>query len=339
MLIYNWFTRWLKNDAKPVREEPPVTPEPFPALRATESGSVIRSLKSETPFSLNKSRQVQRTPADLFGLLGLSYRRSDPSGKTIARVQSGKVVVEVLEVASDPSVWLPAWILSPENAAKDKPVLLVLDPVDSEHLWFQPDADSVLKPGNPVICSADIRGIGALQPEFGPGHPGYAAWHRQEENYAWGSLILGKTLVAQRVTDILALAAALRKHSGRPVRIAASGKLTVPALFAAALDPEIQSLYLSGGLASFRSIVDSETYEHTFADFVPGFLNHTDLPEIVASIAARKVVLAGPVGARGETLSADAARQIYADAIQKGSLVMEPDAQWSSSRLIAWANE
>src|SRR4029077_2158865 len=114
----------------------------------------------------------------------------------IARAQSGKVHVEVLEVASEPAVWLPAWILTAENAADNKPFLLVLDASNAERLWFDPDADAVLAPGSPVICAADIRGVGALLPEFSPGASDYAARHAQEENYAWGSLILGKPLVS-----------------------------------------------------------------------------------------------------------------------------------------------
>ena len=139
LLIYNWFTRWLKDDLKPVREEPPVAPEPAAALRATESGSVIRSLKSATPFSLNKSRPVQRKGGALDVLLRIS-RASTPAAKIIRRAQSGKVLVEVLEVASEPAVWLPAWVLTAENAPTNKPVLLVLDPVDLLSRNFFPSA-------------------------------------------------------------------------------------------------------------------------------------------------------------------------------------------------------
>lgn len=336
MLIYNWFSRWLKNDPKPVVEEPPVKPEAFETLRATESGSVVRSLGSATPFSLNKSRQVERKAVPVDALLGIS-RNVSGSSRIIRRTQSGTVLVEVLEVAPEPAVWLPAWVLTAEKAAKDKPVLLALDPVEAERLWFEPDADSVLAPGSPVVCAVDIRGVGALLPEYSSGAPNYAAWHRQEENYAWGSLILGKPLLSQRVTDILAIAAALRKHpatAGRPIRVAASGKLTVPALFAAALDPVIDRLYLSGGLVSFQQIVDSELYNHPFANFLPGLLNHTDLPEIAASIGPRRIVLAGPVNAKDETLAVDAARPIYSGA---GNVEIEREADWSAQKLIAFA--
>jgi hypothetical protein len=332
LLVYNWFTRWLKGSAETLREEPSVKPEAAATLYATESGSVVKSLHSETAFTLNKARHVERTPLKLDSLLRVS--RPAGSAKIIARRQSPTTTVEVLEVASDPSVWMPAWVLTAKDTAPDKPVLMVLDPVAAERLWFGPDAD--LAPASPVVCAVDIRGIGALAPEYSGGANGYAAWHRQEENYAWGSLILGKPLLGQRVTDILALVAALRKNpstAGRRIRVAAGGKLTVPALFAAALDPGIDALYLSGGLTSFRDVVETEIYSLTFANFVPGFLNHTDLPEVAAGIAPRKIVLAGTVNAKGESADASAVRLQYT----ADNISIEPDAKWNIERLFAFA--
>jgi dienelactone hydrolase len=340
LLVYNWFSRWLKEDREPVREEPPVSPEPFATLWATESGSVVRSLKSATAFSLNRSKQVERTPMALDALLRVSRPKASLAAKIIAKTQSRHMTIEVLEVASEPAVWLPAWLLRAENAPRNKPLLLVLDPIAAERLWFQPDA--ALPPGSPLICAADIRGVGALLPEFGSGHMVYAAWHREEENYAWGSMILGKPLLGQRVTDILALVAALRKHpgtAGMPIRIAAGGKLTVPALFAGALDPGIQGLYLSGGLVSFRDLVDSETYDHSFANFVPGLLQHTDLPEVIASLAPRHIALAGTVNAKGDAIELESARHIYADANRAGNLSIQSDPGWSVERLLSYASE
>jgi len=232
-------------------------------------------------------------------------------------------------------------LLAAGEVAKNRPVLLVLDPLSAERLWFESDGDS-LPAGSPIVCAADIRGVGALTPEYSAGAAEYEASHRREEDYAWGSLILGKPLVGQRVVDILALVAALRKHpatAGRPVRIAAAGKLTVPALFAAALDTGIERIYLSGGLVSFRDIVDTELYEHSFANFIPGFLNHTDLPDVAASIAPRRIVLAGSVNAKGETMPAPMATQIYEAAHRGGHLSVEPDEGWSVERLVAFATE
>ena len=105
------------------------------------------------------------------------------------------------------------------------------------------------------------------------------------------------------------------------------------ALFAAALDKRIDGLYLSGGLTSFREVVDSELYKQSFANFVPGLLNHTDLPEVAASIAPRRIVLAGAVNAKDETADVATVRQIYAG----GNLSIEPKAKWTVERLVSFA--
>jgi dienelactone hydrolase len=338
MLIYNWFTRWLKNDAHPIKNEPPVKPESVSDLWATESGSVVRSLNSTTPFILNKSRHVEKSGAPLESLLKITPTSAGVRAATIGHVQSRNIRVEVLEIPSAPGVWLPAFLLLPDGVAKSKPVLLALDEEASDRLWFSPEVDQILPESGPVVCTADIRGIGTLVPQFGPGSASYSAWHHEEENYAWGSLILGEPLVGQRVTDILALLAALRKHpatAGRAIHVAAQGKLTVPALFAAAIDKNIQSLYLAEPLVSFQNVVETEMYSHPFANFVPSLLKHTDLPEIAASVTVPRVIMAGVVDATGKAIPVDAAKDSYSDAIHAGHLTIEPRAEWSVESLLA----
>jgi pimeloyl-ACP methyl ester carboxylesterase len=339
LLVYNWFTRWLKTDSDKVQEEPSVRPEPVQALWATEAGSVVRSLKSVTPFMLNKSREVRRSPVALESLLKVTRPGADAEAKRIGHVQSRNVRVDVLEIPSAPEVLLPAFLLIPDKVPRNKPVLLVLDERECDRLWFDSEVDRTIPEDSPIICAADVRGIGAVLPEFSPGAAGYAAWHEKEENYAWSSLIFGSPLVGQRVTDILALVASVRRYpetAGRPIHIAALRKLTVPALFAAALDSEIESLYLAGGLVSFQDVVNTEFYSHPFANFVPGLLNHTDLPEVAASVAPRRITLAGFVDAKGFTMPVDAVRAHYKSASEKGNLLVREHAEWSVEALISY---
>ena len=131
------------------------------------------------------------------------------------------------------------------------------------------------------MCAPDLRGIGDLTPEFGRHSARNAREHANDEMWAWSSLVLGKPLAGQRVTDLLAVVQGLRARpdlKGKPLVLAARGFSTVPALFAAALEPAIDRLYLAGGLVSFQSIVDTEDYNHPFGNFVPNLLLHTDLP-------------------------------------------------------------
>lgn len=341
LLIYNWFSRWLKNENSPVQEEPSVQPEPVAELWATPNGSVVRFLDSATPHKLIEHLTVQRSPTPLTSLLKLTTQQQSSPPATIGRVKSRDINVEVLEISSDPAVWLPAFLLVGDKTPPTKPVLLVLDERGHDRLWFAPEADQVLTEDTPVICAAEVRGVGALIPEFSPGAADYEGWHQQEENYAWGSLALGKPLVGQRVTDILALVAGLRSHqvtSARQIYIAALGKLTVPALFATALEPKIKGLYLAGGLVSFQNLVQTEIPNYPFANYVPGLLNHTDLPEVAASIAPRKIVLAGIIDAEGRAMETNAVRTLYASANRAGNLSVVPAADWSAKALLSYVS-
>ena len=129
-----------------------------------------------------------------------------------------------------------------------------------------------------AVCAADVRGVGDLEPQFSPGAAGHARAHQHEEDYAWASLILGRGLLGQRVTDIMALVQALAQaYPQSPIMVAARDKMTVPALCAAALEPRISKLYLARHLVSWRSLVESENYSYPLANFVPNILRVTDI--------------------------------------------------------------
>src|SRR6202012_3887097 len=164
---------------------------------------------------------------------------------------------------------------------------------------------------------------------------GAAVWaeeHDDEESWAWASLILGKPLLGQRVTDILAVLQALRHHEGvesLPLLVAARGEWTVPAQFAAALDPNFATLYLSGGLLSYRNIVETENYTHPFANFVPSILHHTDLTELPGP---KHVVLGGVVDSAGNAVPVDVVRTAYSKA---PNVEVVSDARWDAVMLAA----
>ena len=72
-------------------------------------------------------------------------------------------------------------------------------------------------------------------------------------------------------------------------------------------------------------------YKYPFGNFVPNLLAHTDLPELTASLAPRRVTLAGAVDAAGNRLPVEAVRAEFSGA-SNIRVVLEPT--WSRSDIL-----
>jgi dienelactone hydrolase len=328
LTVYNFMRQCFYGRDTVVTAEPEVRPEADRDLWAGPTGNVIRDFGSKTPFSMTKERAAGiRTPArprHLETLLRLEPPRQ-AAAHVLSSIPSGSINVQAIEVSSAPEVTVPAWMFVPPKRAGR--TILLLDERGRNLHWREGGLCEQIASRGRAVCAADLRGIGDLRPEVGRGNPAYTIHHDGEESYAWASLILGRPLLGQRVADILALTAAL--HDYGPIHLAASGELTVPALFAAALDPRIESLYLAGGLISYRSLAETETYKAPLATFLVDVLAHTDLPQLAASIAPRRVVLSGAVDAAGNRASAAAVQALYASPNVK----IEPEYHWTAEAL------
>jgi dienelactone hydrolase len=329
--IYNWFQRWLKQDGTPVKEEPFTAPERDADLFVSANGSMVQSMQSETPFSINRKRAVSRTPMPLDRLLNLDRPPQVPVS-TLKRAAFAHTHIEAVEFASTPEVWIPAWLYHPIQVEAAKSILVLLEPAGRTG-WHEGELYDQLASQGFAVCAPDLRGIGDSTPEFGRAAARHARSHNSDEEWAWASLILGKPLAGQRVTDILAIVQALRARpelKGKRLSIAAHGFMTVPALFAAAIEPGIDGLYLAGGLTSFADIVAAEDYRQPFSNFVPNLLLHTDLPEVAASLAPRRIVLGGCVDGAGKPMAAADVRRQYGAA----HMDVQPEAAWDAAGIL-----
>ena len=164
----------------------------------------------------------------------------------------------------------------------------------SNSAWHEEELYDQIATAGVAVCAPDVRGVGDLQGQFAPGSVGYARGHASEDEYAWASLILGRSLLGQRTTDIVAFAQALaREYPGANVVLAAREKMTVPALCAAALTPGVSKVYLVRPLPSWRRVAENENYTCPPANIVPDALAAADLPQIAESIAPRQVTVGG----------------------------------------------
>ena len=88
----------------------------------------------------------------------------------------------------------------------------------------------------------------------------------------------------------------------------------------------------TGGMPPERCagiIYSAERYGAPFGSFVFGMLQHADLPDVAASLAPRRVCLAGAVDAAGGTLEVAAVRAVYGGE----HIVVRGEAKWDAEAL------
>lgn len=318
MEIYKFLVQHLQG-GKPPEEEPPTKPEADETLLVDPKGNVVRT-KHHVFLS---EKQIKRTPADLKTLLGLGELPTSPRNQKLSQVQAEGCTIEAGEVAVTDKVWAPYWIYRPRRVQKADEMILMLDSAGRNAKWAEEGLCHQLAQKGLNVCSMDVRAIGDLLPEAGRGATRQSIPHATEHAYAWASVMLGKPLVGQRVTDILAL---IRSMPGIQFTVVANGRLTIPALFAAAMEPRVAKLYLAGGLASFRHLIEVEQYREPFASFIPNILLHTDLPE-VAKLMKGTLSLGGMMDARTATLQPALMERLYPNA------KLFPDAAFMAERI------
>jgi cephalosporin-C deacetylase-like acetyl esterase len=295
LAIYNWFERHLNHSTRTIDEEPPTNPETDQMLWCGETGVAIRDFGGKTPAKLvaDRARSIRtpEKPGDLRALLGMDRPPVTERGLEIrGRTRYRNCNVFAVEINTAEHVWSPAWLFVPKRGWSK--LLLVIEPNGRNGAWHEDELYDQLATAGIAVCAPDVRGVGDLQGQFAPGAVGYARGHSSEEGYAWASLILGRSLLGQRATDIVAYAGALaREYPRATIVLAAREKMTVPALCAAALEPRISKVYLSRHLESWRSVVEHEDYDCPLANIVSGALSAADLPEIAKSMAPRPVIL------------------------------------------------
>jgi hypothetical protein len=288
--IYNFFEATLRDSTKPV-VEPSVQPEPDERLYVGGTGNVVRDFGSITPLGLAQQRAKTVSGAEKgssIPRLAADLPRPDVKLERLGRANGEVGPVEAVEVQVTPEVRLPGYLFLPKGDIKS--IIVPIEPRGRRAHWKEGDLYPTLAAAGHAVAAFDIRGVGDLWPEVGRGNAFYTRPRAEEDSYAWASLMLGRPLVGQRVSDILAIVRALRNDPAtRRARLvlAALGPLTVPVTFAAVMDDAIPAVYLARGLESYASLLQSEDYTEPFANFIPGIIGTQDLPQLRQRLGSR----------------------------------------------------
>ena len=354
--MYAFFQEHLKNPGSHADE--PVTILTADEIRVTETGQVSTSLGGETVFSLNRidgeklalklnsSRiDADKSAADAVNaakrLSGYLEPASVEEPVLSGRYRKDGYAIEKWFVKGEGNYIIPYLLLVP-SAGNGKALIYLHPSGKSAGLSEGGDLEWFVKHGFTVLAP-DMIGVG----EMGPGvFRGDAYIEGGSHNLWYASMLIGRSIVGIRASDVVKLSMLLKKRDNITDIYAVSIKEMAPVIVhAAAFDHSISRIALIGPYSSYLSIVKNRFYSSSFIPgVVPGALKEYDLPDIEASLAPRHLLMAGVTDGNGKmddtagiNEDLEIVRKTYKEKNAEGNLMIlslppynDPDALYSN---------
>jgi hypothetical protein len=227
-------------------------------------------------------------------MLPRNVTNAPATGAELATLRRDGFTIEKLALPVDDGVALPALLFVPAKPkAGVRPVLYLDDRGKAAEAGATGLYSALAKAGFTVLA-VDIRGTG----EYGLSDKteGYSALYQD----AMRALLVGTSLAGIQTGDTLATLDAATKHPAWQRAVtAAAGRVTIAgkgntgwvALFAAALDDRVTAVAAEESLLSYMDIVRSPRHYYTTDLILPGVLKQFDMPDVVASLVDKQVML------------------------------------------------
>ena len=320
--MYAFFQKYLDNPGSPADLEVEVLEEE--ELWATETGQLATSLKGETIYSLNKKvvenqiaklkflrgsedfdEHIHMTGNAAKKMSGFEYPRNYGMAVFSGRYVKKGYVLEKYLVPGSGDYMLPAAMFMPAENRHNE-VVLILDEQGMENSANKDSLmiHSMVHQGFSVLLF-DVPGTGSL----GPGYlKGDAYIDNTSFNQWFAGIHTDKSMVGMRAEDILRILHFVKSDHKEPVIISAIavGPVGSEVLHAAVFDDAIQRVCLVRPFLSFADIALSPEYSPAFIpSTVAGAIDKYDLPDLMAALSPRKVLILDPLSANGEPAGDD----------------------------------
>jgi cephalosporin-C deacetylase-like acetyl esterase len=313
LAAYDWFGQWLRG-AHDSAAEPTVQIASEEELYCTPTGQVGTSLGGETVSTLNRvragllRRSGKITPDAVRQVLGLQQKQGEPVVRPFGSIDRPQYTIEKLVYEPEQGISVPAVLFVPKRPGR-MPAVIFADGRGKSAA--RRELESLAEAGV-VVLAPDLRGFGETRatPEGG------SEWSRALGDYdsAMTAMLTRTTLVGMRALDVMRGVDILAARADvDPSRMSAIGRggAAIPLLHAAFLDARIGRLTLDGMLASYDMVVRRAVNRGVFEQVIPGVLKSYDLPDLIAGLAPRQVIIADAVDPVGSPLTLADARTQY----------------------------
>jgi dienelactone hydrolase len=310
-----WFRRWLmgRDDAASPYLNPVLIPED--RLLCSPEGQVLLMPGERSVYDLNAQIEQElaakrkavwaRTPGEELrnmirktaGVRPLADL-SAPSVRQVGTISRANCRIEKLVLGPEPGISLPALLFVPPQIGPDRCLYLHGQSMKADAQAGGP-IDQLVAKGQ-VVLAVELRGIGETE----TGHQRelrYSEHFGVDGKEVFLAYLLGKSFVGMRTEDALTSARYLAGYRAAPnkprrVHLVGIGEAGVPALHAAALEPQLfASVRLRQTLASWGNLVRSVPAPDQGVHMVHGALKVCDLPELATLCDRDKLTIEDPV--------------------------------------------
>ncbi|MCX5646358.1 MAG: acetylxylan esterase [Phycisphaerae bacterium] len=308
--IVRWMARWLLGNDKPITE-PTIELLKGDEFRCTPDGQVMHLEGARSTYDLNRDYEKELTAqrknlwdttprADVLNrvrqIAGIRTLAQLPEPKVLDRgtVEQDGLTMQKIILTPEDGVFLPVLLLSAKQNPSAGTVLYLHE--DDKNADAAPGGvfERLVKTGR-VVLAVDVRGTGETQSKRGGGE-----LFGPDTKDVLTAYLLGRSYAGMRAEDVLSCARFAQDKYKGPVDVIAVGHVCVPALHAAALEPQLfGSVKLVRGLVSWSNVIELGQSRNQLVNAVHGALTTYDLPDLVRTLGDR-VTIEQPLNALGE---------------------------------------
>ena len=307
-----WMSRWLLQQDRPI-VEPKIKLLDEKEYQCTADGMVMTLPGARSVYDLNqdyedelaKQRAAAWASGDRVSLLErvrklAGIRRlvelPKPQVEIVRTIGREGYTIEQLLIQPEDGVTLSALCFLPDKRTSNDVVLYLHTEGKTTDAGVDGPIENFVQSGAAVLA-VDLRGTGQTQADR------KRNFYTAEYQDAMMAYLLGRSYIAMRTEDILASARyAADRFSGARlggVLMIAIGNIGIPALHAAALEPQLfKHLSLSQTLSSWSNVIHNRLNHGLITHVVHGALRYYDLPDLAATLD-EKITIEQPVNAVG----------------------------------------
>ena len=310
--VVRWMSRWLLDKDLPITE-PEIKLLSDEEVRCAPGGQVMNLDGARSTYDLNrdfekdltgrrKKQWANKGRAELLDevrrIAGIRKLADLPEPKVTSSgtVERDGYQVKKMILTPEDGIYLPALMFVPGTDAEQAAVLYIHEEGKSAVAAPGGPIEAMVKAGKRVLA-VDVRGTGETQQRKQGQLSGAAGLDWKDVFTAY---LLGRSYVGMRAEDVLVCARFLKQEQAGPVDLIAAGNVTIPALHATALEPELfGSVRLTGLLSSWSNVIESGRSYNQQVNVVQGALTTYDLPDLAATLG-EKLIVKGPLNALGQ---------------------------------------